>query len=225
MPAALIINTIMKKTLAVTIVIAALMLDSCEPAATFDKPQPDHEKALASFPERIQGRYIAADHASVLTITDKLITRDYDFDSKVHKDSLGASYKITGDTLVNVIAGTKEKLLLKGDTVTVHAYWNDTLFNISVDNILKKYKGYYFLNNRHNDSAWEVNELSLKKGILTVGSISSQNDIQKLKAITENTTDTTSTTFNLSRRQFKQFVRQQGFGKQETFTRMTERSR
>jgi hypothetical protein len=221
----LIKKTFMKKIVAATIVIVALVLDSCEPAATFDKPQPDNIKSLTSFPERLQGRYLADDLTSIVTITDKLITRHYDYDYKVFKDSIGSSYKIAGDTLINLTEGTKEKILLKGDSVTLHANWKDTLFNISADNVLKKFKGYYFLNNRYDDNVWEVKELSLTKGVLTVGSISDTIDIQRLKEITETTADTISTQFSLTRRQFKKFVSQNGFGDQETFTRVTEKDR
>ncbi len=215
----------MKKFVAATIVIVVLMLDSCEPAATFDKPQPDNVKSLTAFPESLQGKYLAADQGSVVTITDKLVTRHYDFDFKERKDSLGSSYKLVGDTLIDQESGTKEKVLVKGDTVIQHANWIDTLFNISADNVLKRFKGYYFLNNRYGDNSWEVKKISLKRGVLTVGSISDKDDIEKLKEITETTADTTSTHFTLTRRQFKRFVRQDGFGEEETFTRMTENSR
>ncbi|HEY5392442.1 MAG TPA: hypothetical protein VIJ57_10030, partial [Hanamia sp.] len=63
-------------------------------------------------------------------------------------------------------------------------------------------------------------KISLKKGILTVGNVSDKDDIQKLKEITETKSDTTSTNFSLTRRQFKKFVRQNGFGDEETFIRM-----
>jgi hypothetical protein len=215
----------MKKLVAATMVIVALMLDSCEPAATFDKPQPDNVKSLTTFPERLQGKYLAADQASILTITDKLITRHYDFDLKEHKDSLGSSYKISGDTLINMKDGTKEKILLKGDTIIQHISGVDTLFNVSADNVLKKFKGYYFLNSHYDDKSWEVKKLALQKGSLTIGGISDKDDVQKLKEITETTADTTSTRFALTRRQFKKFVRQDGFAEQETYTRMTENGR
>ena len=214
----------MKKSV-VTIVIVTLILDSCEPAATFDRPQTDNVKSLTSFPDRLQGNYLAADQASTVTISDKLVTRHYDFDYRRHKDSLDSSYKIVGDTLINVTEGTKEKILLKGDTIIQHANWIDTLFNISADNVLKKFKGYYFLNNHYNDNAWEVKKLSPKKGNLTIGSISDQDDIQKLKEITETPDDTASTHFTLTRRQFKSFVRQNGFDEQESFTRITRNGR
>jgi hypothetical protein len=215
----------MRKFVAAAIIIAAFILDSCEPGAAFDKPQPDNVKSLASFPERLHGRYLAADQASIVTITDNLITRHYEYDHKRLKDSLGASYKIIGDSLLHVTEGTKEKILLNGDTITMHANWKDTLFMITDNNVLKKFKGYYFLNIRYDDSVWEVKKLSLKKGTLTIGSASDKDDIQKLKEITETTDDTTAITFSLTKRQFKEFVKQDGFGEQETFTRMTEKAR
>lgn len=215
----------MRRFITFIICISTLLLDSCEPAATFDKPQPNDVKSLTAFPRRIQGKYVANDHASIVTITDKLITRFYDFDFKEHKDSLGSSYKLVGDTLINLTDSTKETVFVKGDTIFQHFQGTDTLFNISVDNVLKKFKGYYFLNSRYSDNAWEVKKLLLQKGILTIGNISNEGDIKKLKEITETAADTTSTHFTLTRRQFKSFIKQNGFAEQETFTRMTENGR
>jgi len=160
-----------------------------------------------------------------LTITDKLITRYYDFDVKEHKDSIGFSYKLVGDTLINLTDSTKEKVILRNDTFIQHYSGTDTLFDISTDNIVKKFKGYYFLNNLYNDNAWEVNKLSLEKGVLTIASISDKYDIKNLKEITETLADTTSSNFSLTCQQFKSFIKQDGFGDQETFTRMKENGR
>lgn len=212
----------MKKILVVPIMIAALLLNSCEPAATFDKPQPDNVRSLETFPVRLHGKYLAADQASVLMITDHLLTRFYDFDLKEHKDSFDSSYQLAGDTLIDQRNGTKEKILVQGDTVIRHINGIDTMFCISPDNVLKKFKGRYFLNKRYKDNAWEVNMLSLENGELTVGSIVVKEDLQKLRELTEAAADTTTTHFTLNRRQFKNFVRQNGFAEQETFRRMAE---
>lgn len=113
---------------------------------------------------------------------------------------------------------------MKGDSVILHSNWVDTLFDISSGNVLKKFKGYYFLNKYHGDNAWEVNKLFLQEGVLSIGSISKEDDIQKLKALTETTNDTVNTQFALSKRQFKKFVNQEGFSEEETFTRMARNS-
>ena len=210
----------MKHFITACILISFLFLESCEPAVTFDKPQPDNEKSLKAFPKLLYGKYVASDQASMVTITEKIITRHFDFDYRVHKDSLSSDYKIIGDTLLSLTDGTKEKILLKGDTIIQHANWIDTLFNISTDNILKKFKGYYFLNDRYSDNSWEVKKLSLQKGTLTVGSVSEKDDVNKLKEITETSADTMLTHFTLTRRQFNKFVKQAGFREQENFKRI-----
>lgn len=215
----------MKKFVTATIIIAAYFLISCEPAATFDQPLPHNGKSLTAFPERLQGKYLAADQVSVVTITDHLITRHYDFVLKQHKDSIDHAYKIIGDTLIDETDGTKEKVLLKGDTVIYSENWTDTLFNISANHVLKKLKGYYFLNSRYGDNAWEIEKLWLSKGVLIIGGISDENDIQQLKEMAEAPADTIPPNFSLTKRQFKEFVRQGGFREQDTFHLMTENDR
>ncbi|HSN48783.1 MAG TPA: hypothetical protein VLR29_08485 [Flavobacterium sp.] len=212
----------MKKLIAATILILAVLVNSCEPAATFDKPQPENAISLTSFSAHLQGKYLSADQASIVTISNILITRYYDFDFKEHKDSLGSIYKLAGDTLIDIKDGTKEKVMVNGDTVIQHANWTDTLFNLSAGNMLKKFRGYYFLNILHSEGAWEVKKLSLKNGMLTIGDISGKEDIEKLKAISETAADSVSTHFTLTRKQFKQFVKSKGFSDEETFTRMKE---
>lgn len=210
----------MKKALTTTVLFTALFLFGCDPAATFTKPQPEGGSELTSFPERLQGKYMAADQASVLAITDKLMIRNYDYDFKQHKDSIGKDFRLEGDTLLNLADGTKEVVLLKGDSIVEHVNWADTLFHIQENNVLKKFKGHYFLNSRYSDTAWTVRKVWLHKGELTVAGITNQDEVQKLKEITETTADTISTNFSLTRRKFKQFVKQEGFGSGETFRRI-----
>jgi len=190
----------MKKFIVAVILITTFLLNSCEPSVTFDQPQPDNTRSLTSFPERMQGKYLSSDRAAVVTITDKLLTRYYEFEIEPDKDSTDESDKWVG---------VKQRVIR-----------TDTLFNISADNILKKFKGYYFLNIHYGDNAWEVKKLSLKNGLLKIGSISEKGDIQKLKELTETAADTISTHFSLTRPQFKELVNDKGFADEETFTRM-----
>jgi hypothetical protein len=212
----------MKKFVIAAIVISTIVFASCEPAATFNKPQPDNTQSLANFPETLHGKYMDNDQASVITITDKLITRYYDFEYKGHKDSLDSNYKMVGDTIIDLSAGTKQKVLVWGDSIRYYVNLTDTLFNVSADQVLKKFKGYYLLNTKYSDSAWEVKKLSLQKGILKFAAISIPDDLLKLREITEHTTDTTSTHFSLTKRQFKSFLHQDGFREEEAFTRIRE---
>ena len=81
--------------------IFALLIVSCEPAATFDQPQPADTKSLTTFSDRVRGDYLSTDQASTLTITEELISRTYNFDYKIFKDSLPHSYQLIADTLID----------------------------------------------------------------------------------------------------------------------------
>jgi hypothetical protein len=212
---------VMKKYMTVILVI----IYSCNAVATFDKPQPDNSKSLEFFPNYLLGKYVSADEASIITVADKLITRQYDFTLKEHKDSIDTTYKLIGDTLVNIANKTTMKIVLKGDTIIEYANWTDTLFNISANNVLRKYKEYYFLNSRNIDTNWEVQKLWVKNGLLVIGTISTEEDLVKLHEITASTADTLPANFNITKRQFKKFIRQHGFSNQETFTKLIENSR
>lgn len=210
----------MKKLVITAILSAAFFLSGCEPLATFDKPQPADLEPLTTIPERLQGNYLAGDQTTVVTITEHAIVQLLDFDFKTSKSALDSSWRLEGDSLVNVTTGNRVPVQIAGDTIIQHEHSIDTLFSIAAGGVLKKFKGYYFLNNRYQDNAWEVKQLELRNGKLTVGVISNSDDLQKLKEISETAGDTVSTTFSPSRRQFKKFVRRKGFSSQETFTRI-----
>ena len=210
----------MKKIAVATSIIVALSLAACGPTITFNQPQPEGVNPLTSFPERLQGKYEDTSQFSVITIADKLMTRFYDYNLKISKDSLDSSLQLLGDTLVDLTDGRKEKITLKGDTIIYRETWIDTLFRISDNNVLKKFKGYYFLNSRYKDTAWEVKKLGLKKGTLTIGEIAGEDDIQKLKEIIENNEDTTSANFDPTKKEFRKFVRKDAFSREEAFTRL-----
>lgn len=211
----------MKKIILGCIILATSLI-SCEPAATFDQPQPADTKILTAFPEMIWGTYLSEDEASTLTITKNMMSRTYEFDSKFNRDSLPNTYKLIGDTLIDTVSGLKEKVLVKADTIIQHVHFIDTLFKLSSDNVLKEFRGYLFLNIRYSDKQWTVQKLSLKNGLLTVGSISQKEDINRLKAITQTTSDTASKYFKLTRKQFNNFIKQHGFSEEETFTKINK---
>jgi len=211
----------MKKFASVALVCAVVLLCSCEPAATFDEPQPNGVNALESFPNRLQGRYVDSSHSSIVTITKNLLTRQYFFEEE-YKDSTGVGYKMVGDTLIEWANGTKEKVRLKGDALFFQRSLTDTIFQRAANCVLKKYKGYYFLNKLFSDNAWEVKKMWFEKGTLIIGSISNEDDLSKLKEIKEIPRDTVSTRFSLTRKEFKKFVNDNGFGEEEKFYRVKE---
>jgi hypothetical protein len=76
------------------------------------------------------------------------------------------------------------------------------------DNVVRKFKGYYFLNKRYDKECWEVKKIELSKGQLVVSSISTKQDIENLKTITESMQDTVAPyKFATTKKQFKEFIK------------------
>jgi len=78
-----------------------------------------------------------------------------------------------------------------------------------------------FLNKRYNKTSWEVMKIQLTKGHLILSTISTKYDIENLKEIIELTQDTVPPyMFTATKNQFKEFVKNGGFGDSEIFVKM-----
>lgn len=197
---------------------------SCEPPVTFTEPQPANTKNLNKFPNRIRGNYLSLADNSILCIDRNSIQRIYDYDYKIHPNELDSNSTLKGDTIIDPV--TFEKTIIKrdGDSLITHVHYRDTLFLLSNDNILKKYKGYFFINLRYTDGNWEVKKIRLHKGQLTISSISTEIDLKNLEAITESPQDTVPPyTFTPTKKQFKKFVQQDGFSDEEVFVKQKKK--
>lgn len=88
----------------------------------------------------------------------------------------------------------------------------DTLFNLKQNDILRKLKGYYFLNVANEDKNWNVTKLKFKNNIVSLNDIRTEEEINILEEVTETAVDTIHpATFKLSKKQFRKFVKQNGF--------------
>ncbi len=203
------------------ILTAFLFLVSCGPSVTFNAPQPADAKILLRFPGGIQGNYLSSDGVSILSISENAIIKTEDMDVSIPKDSIaGNGYSLKDDTLINNNTLEKEKVHISGDTVFQHIHWVDTLFQISDRDILKKFKGFYFLNTRYDTNVWVIRKLWLKNGILIISEISGEDDIKNLKEITETNVDTSFYNFQINKKQFKEFLKREGFEKTDSFRKM-----
>ncbi len=73
---------------------------------------------------------------------------------------------------------------LKGDTVTAKTHRTDTIFSLSDTNILRHYKGKYFLNS-YQSFGWETEIMELKKNMLWVANLYlSEEDVVNVGQIT-----------------------------------------
>jgi len=154
-------------------------------------------------------------------VNDKLIQKTYDFDYKIHHNQLDSTTQLLGNTLINIKTKKRDLIKRDGDSLLIHIHTIDTLFLIDHNNIVRKFKGYYFLNMRYNKTSWSVEKMQLSKGKLMISSIATNQDINNLKKITENDQDTIiNYNFTVTKRQFKKFVKNDGFRNSETFVRI-----
>ncbi|MCO5289841.1 MAG: hypothetical protein M9940_10540 [Bacteroidetes bacterium] len=195
-------------------------LFACEPPATFNEPQPTDTDNLSKFPKRLQGQYLSLADSSTLSINDKLIQRVYDFDYKIHPSQLESTSRLSGDTIIDLTTNEKTVVKREGDSLITHIHYIDTLFQMDYDNVVRKFKGYCFLNTRYDKTSWEVKKIQIVKGQLVISSISTKEDIENLKEITETATDTIPPyKFKATKKQFKKFIKNDGFSDSETFVR------
>lgn len=205
--------------------IVLISLLACEPTVTFNEPQPTDTDNLLKFPKPIQGQYLSLADNSILTIDDKIIQRTYDYDFKVHINQLDSNYRISGDTLISINDNEKKIVKREGDTLSEHIHSVDTLFQINYDNVVRKFKGFYFLNIRYDKESWGVQKINISHGQLLISSISTELDLENLKAITETPQDTISTyKFTATKKQFKKFIKDKGFSETETFVKIRKYS-
>lgn len=210
----------MKRLKLIFVCIILTSLFACEPPVTFNEPQPTDTDNLLKFPKRLQGHYSSLADNSTLSISEKLIQRIYDFDYKIHPNQLDSTTQLYGDTIIDLRTNEKKVIKRDGDSLINHAHYIDTLFQMDYDNVVRKFKGYYFLNKRYDKENWEVKKIELSKGQLVVSSISTKEDINNLKEITETTTDTIPPyKFTAKKKQFKEFIKNDGFSDSETFVR------
>ena len=210
----------MKKTNCILTLVALAILFACKPPVTFNEPQPPDTDNLSKFPKRVQGQYLSLANKSTLLISDNLIRRIYDYDDKIHPNQLDSNSKLSGDTMIDLKTNEKNLIKRDGDSLVFHVHGVDTLFRLSYDNVLRKFKGYYFLNIRYNKESWVVKKVHLSKGQLIISGISTKQDIETLKEITEMSQDTVPVyRFSPTKKQFNEFIKRDGFSDSETFVK------
>lgn len=190
---------------------------ACEPPVTFTEPQPAGAAQLDKFPKRIQGSFRSLSDNSVVSIRGNSICRIYDLDVKLHMSQLDSGAVLSGDTLIQ--GSERAAVRREGDSLVYHFYSKDTLFVINEENVLTKFRGYYFLNTLHGKDSWAVKKLGLSEGKLSIGTISMKEDIATLKEITESPQDTAPYKFAVSKSQFRKFVKADGFSNTEVFVK------
>lgn len=178
-------------------------LASCKkPLANFTEAQPANTKDQSAFPSKMIGTY-----HNYETDTDLVIQKELILSTQYFRDTLSEKDLLK---IQQEIELTSKKL---NDTLFIASYnVTDTIFNLQQNDILRKLKGYYFLNIANEDKNWNVTKLKFKNNIVSLNDIRTEEEINTLAELTETVVDTIRpATFKLSKKQFRKFVKQNGF--------------
>jgi hypothetical protein len=195
------------------------ILTACGELVRFETPQPEGQSDEKAIPRKLFGQYLALNDSSSLLISRDLIIRysNYTFSEKI--DSTDRA-EIKGDT---VYSGIDHKIqfdiTIKGDSTFQNWNYIDTLFHVSRGDILRKFKGHYFLNQRISSNYWIVTKLTRIQNGLTLGKVEKKEDIQMLRELTGIKADTVFR-FRPTKKELKRFIEENGFSSQDTYLKV-----
>lgn len=141
----------------------------------FLEPQPAGLENLRAFNKQFQGEYINAEDSACLIISRDKVIRERRFSLVFSRYDLDSTYAIDKSNNKQV-----EEVLLPqgihvdrfdGDTVYATLSVMDTVFAVSANDLLRYYKGAYFLNSTEDNFTWKVQRLQLNKEQLSLGMI------------------------------------------------------
>ena len=172
-----------------------VFLIGCGPYIYFKSPQPKNKKNIESIPKNLFGTYMSIVDSSLLIIDSETIVKKR-FENMYM--SVESYKEETGDTIIKdtSFVFTDNWLInmsVMGDSVLINSSREEVLFKISENQLLRKYKGYYFLNFKDTNDLWKVELIKRTKDTLEFGNILTKEDIEKIKGITpvESYTDST----------------------------------
>lgn len=200
----------------------SLILGSCVgdfDIVSFEKPQPEGLSNEKGLPKRFAGEYISLNDSSRLTITPRLIIKYTieDFSGRLDSSDLKET---KGDTSYSVKdSKITFNIRVKGDSAFQTWIYNDTLFDASRGDVLRKYKGRYFLNKQLSADSWWVRTLTKIDNGVTLGSISTKEEIDNLRELTQTKSDSVYS-FRPTKKELRKFLKANGFSDKDTYIKI-----
>jgi hypothetical protein len=216
----------MKKIKIVSLFLILTNLFACstnEPPVTFNEPQPAETSNLSRFPNKLRGNFLSLNDNSLLIISDKLIQRVTTIDNVIHLAELDSNSRLSGDTIFNSRTNSRIVVTRKGDSLYHHGRYIDTLFQIGINNVLRRQNSNYFLSTKHDDESWIIQKINISDDQLLISNISLEMDMENLKMITKLTQDTIPPfKFSATQKQFNNFINSGGFKATERFVNQVQ---
>ncbi len=166
----------------------SLSILSCTNNLKFQEPQPSGDKNEKKFKNSYQGTYLCLDDSSILFIKKDMMIQEWLITAEISKNELDTTAEIKHLNGQYFIEGKDEPLdiTILGDSAVLRYKLTDTLFQLSDNQLLRYFKGQYFLNYKEADDQWIVKTLNLnREGLLTLSDIhGGEDEIEKIKEMT-----------------------------------------
>jgi hypothetical protein len=200
---------------------AAGLFSSCENAISFEVPQPEGASEQDKIPRHLHGTYVSLEDSSILTISKNNMISYFSsrFTGKLSELDSADRASLREDTTFVAKDGDKMTVRLKGDSLYYKVRIVDTLYSTFRHDVLKRFRGYFFLNHEVSPKNWTVIKLGETKEGLVVGRINAKDDLQRLRELTHQESDTVYN-FKPTRKQMKKFIHHHGFHDEERFVRV-----
>ena len=163
-----------------------MIVESCSPTVLFNSPQPDGKKNLVQFPSRYLGEYESLDDTSIFLVEKYMIRERNIVDISVPKTEVDTSQDVIleGNVLTIKESGEKVPVTFRNDSIFGTLTTYDTTFIISDKGILRKYKGYYFMNFWQEGDQWMIYKLKFSNdGTASACGISKDDELDQIKEI------------------------------------------
>ncbi len=211
-----------KSNLTSKLIFCLLLLTSCENSVQFEVPQPVGVKNESGIPSKLRGVYNHITDSSKLMITHDQIIESTHLKNAFPKTELDSAEAvgIHGDTSFTVTKNsTIYSLEVKGDSAFLNFTLYDTLFSATRGDVIRKFKGYYFINTELSNNHWNVIKLTKNKTGLSLASIQKSEEIAILRELTETASDTVYN-FNPTKKQFRKFLKQKNFTSEDYYVKV-----
>ena len=196
-----------------------ILLASCDGLIRFEVPQPVGRSNEKSIPKKFLGAYTSLTDGDSLVITENQILSYHEYNITSILDSADR-IKYKTDTVFSGLEGnTSVTVTIINDSIFEHLNAIDTVFDFSRGDILRKFKGYYFVNHETSKNNWFVTKLGITKKGLVLGTISDSKELETLRELTNTKSDTVYN-FNPTRKELKKILKNGGFKNEQRFVKI-----
>lgn len=154
----------------------------------FEEPQPSGDKDENKFKNKFQGSYLCLEDSSILTIGKDNIVQQWRITANITKTQIDTTDEIElKDGLLYTDNDAEPfHVIFRGDTAELTYDYDKIIFELADNQLLRYYKGMYFLNFKESEDLWSVKTVTLdKEGILTINRIhGGEQEIQMIKEMT-----------------------------------------